>query len=301
MTILITGGAGSLATDFINYYLSTSSPEKVVLLDVKTPKLEDGNYSDLLSFIHADCANLGEVEDVFRTHEITRILHFAGSVESGSEGFVSNVVSTINVVKLSEKYGLPKLFYPQSFLTRDCSKAIDEESEATSLDSDYSIFKHTAEQFVRMYKGSFTIGIVSSSVSPTLSIGPIPAFAKRISEGREITISDTERDYISPESCAQAIEMASRVGFEKIQVVIGSGVSTHTRDLAKEVCNVLGIEVALPEVSTPKLGDPKKVKFKPSGSLIDLGWNPKSYSLEDISKVVEATSKGVYVIRQHHV
>lgn len=301
MTILITGGAGSLAADFIDYYLSTSSPENIVLLDVKAPRLADENHSDLLSFVKADCAKLGEVEGIFRAHDFSRVLHFAGGMESGIEGFISNVETTLNIVKLSEKFGLPKIFFPQSFLTRDCSKVIDEESKPTCLDSAYAIFKVIAEQYVRMYKGAFTIGIVSSSVSPTLTIGPIPAFAKRISEGQGITISDTERDYISPKSCASAIEIASRVDFDQLQVVIGSGVSTHTRDLANDVCSVLGIEIKLPEVSAPKLGDPKIVKFDPSLTLRNLGWNPSSYSSEDISKVVEFIVNGIDVIRQHHV
>jgi len=301
MTILITGGSGALATDFCSYYFSTPPPEPVVLLDTIPSDLANATNSRLLTFIQADCADFDSLEVIFKSHSFTRVLHFAGSMDSGTQGFMSNVVSTLNIVKLCEKNGLPKIFYPQSFLTRDCSKEINETSDATNLESEYAILKLTAELYLQMYKGPYTVGIVSSSVSPTLSIGPIPAFARRINNGEGITISDTERDYISPMSCAHAIDLSSRPSFTGSLVVIGSGVSTHTKDLALGVCRILGVEPSLPEVSAPKPGDPKRVRFNPSRALVDLGWKPRSFSTEDISVVVERSLKSMGKIRQHHV
>jgi UDP-glucose 4-epimerase len=152
-----------------------------------------------------------------------------------------------------------------------------------------------------MYSGDFTIAVISSSVSPTLTIGPIPAFTRRLNSGLDIKISDTSRDYLNPHSCSEAIDIASRPDTKLDSVAIGSGVSTHTSEIAKFVCQILGIELDLPTPTPSIPGDPKQVKFEPSISLRNLGWEPKNVLLSDIERVVSNFISSGKLERQHHV
>lgn len=301
MTILITGSSGALATDLLRYLNNIGTKEDLLLVDINEPE-NSVNYENLnCKFQKMDCSDYFSLEPLFRESEFSRVLHFASSMEEDRGGFASNIKSTINVVKLSERYSQPKIFFPQSFLTRDCSSKINDLSTNQVAESPYAVFKSASERFVKMYQGKYTIAIISSSVSPSLTIGPIPAFAKRISSGSTIKISDTSRDYISPESCSQAIEIASRPDVDLESVAIGSGISTHTKEIADTVSQILRVKIELPKPTPPTFGDPREVAFEPSVRLQKFGWNPKSHSLFDVQKVVDNFISSGKDDRQHHV
>jgi len=114
MTILVTGGAGFIGSNFVLDWLAERS-EPVVTLDALTYA---GNLDNLAAvaddprhtFIHGDIADQALVGELLRRHEVRAIIHFAAESHVdrsilGPEAFVqTNVVGTFRLLEAALGY-----------------------------------------------------------------------------------------------------------------------------------------------------------------------------------------------------
>jgi len=117
--ILVTGGAGFIGSNFINYILSKHEDYFLVNLDKLTYA---GNLENLkpsegkrnYSFIRGDIANTELVSYIFEKFKIKYVINFAAETHvdrsiSGSEIFYrTNVIGTNVLLEVSKKYGVEK-------------------------------------------------------------------------------------------------------------------------------------------------------------------------------------------------
>lgn len=95
-TILVTGGAGFIGTNFIPYFLDQHSDYRVINLDLLTYAGNLNNLHEIeghprYHFIQGDICDRKLVEDIFREHQIRGIIHFA------AESHVDNSISRPDV------------------------------------------------------------------------------------------------------------------------------------------------------------------------------------------------------------
>ncbi|HBT10559.1 MAG TPA: dTDP-glucose 4,6-dehydratase, partial [Leeuwenhoekiella sp.] len=81
-TILITGGAGFIGSNFVPYFIENNPEVKVVNLDLLTYAGDLSNLSELegherYTFIQGDIRDRSLVEGIFEEHNITGVIHFA--------------------------------------------------------------------------------------------------------------------------------------------------------------------------------------------------------------------------------
>ena len=124
-TILVTGGAGFIGANFIEYLIKEHSNYAVVNLDKLTyagdlshlKSVENhGNYT----FIKGDICDRGLVENIFKTHDIRGVFHLAAESHvdnsiSGPEVFIeTNVKGTFTLLDVAYKYWMerPNQFKP---------------------------------------------------------------------------------------------------------------------------------------------------------------------------------------------
>jgi len=114
MTILVTGGAGFIGSNFVLDWLTERS-EPVVTLDALTYA---GNLDNLAAvaddprhtFVHGDIADQALVGELLRRHEVRAIIHFAAESHVdrsilGPEAFVqTNVVGTFRLLEAALGY-----------------------------------------------------------------------------------------------------------------------------------------------------------------------------------------------------
>ena len=104
-SLLVTGGAGFIGTNFALYWLSNHSEDQVVVLDALTYA---GNRSNLASiddddrfvFVHGDIRDSNLVEELLEQKSISTVVHFAAESHvdrsiHGPTAFVdTNIVGT---------------------------------------------------------------------------------------------------------------------------------------------------------------------------------------------------------------
>lgn len=124
MSILITGGAGYIGShtlvelananyDFIVYdNLSNSSQESL--------KRVEKIIGKSITFINGDIRDTQKLKEVFSSHTISSVIHFAGlkavgqSVEKPLEYYDNNVVGTLRLLEVMQEFGCKKIVFSSS-------------------------------------------------------------------------------------------------------------------------------------------------------------------------------------------
>lgn len=124
MTILVTGGAGFIAShtnvELLNEgydvivmdNLCNSSRESIARVEAITGKK--------IKFYETDMRDLEGLENIFKENHIDVIIHFAGlkavgeSCEKPYEYYDNNITGTLNIIKMMKKYDVKKIVFSSS-------------------------------------------------------------------------------------------------------------------------------------------------------------------------------------------
>jgi dTDP-glucose 4,6-dehydratase len=148
-TILVTGGAGFIGSNFVPYFLEKYSNYNVVNLDKLTyagshenlPELHDIANSkfntknstlqnDRYHFVKGDICNRELVEFIFKEYDIQGVIHFAAeshvdnSIKNPGVFVSTNVNGTYTLVDVAYKYWMNKPFqYKEKYITEPGSSS----------------------------------------------------------------------------------------------------------------------------------------------------------------------------------
>ena len=91
--LLVTGGAGFIGANFVNFWLKHHPGDRMVVLDVVTyagnpSSLEQARARSEFTFVRGDIRSVGLAERLLREHEVTTVVHFAAEshVDRSIEG-----------------------------------------------------------------------------------------------------------------------------------------------------------------------------------------------------------------------
>ena len=299
--VLLVGGAGTLGSDI----LASNLPNFTffVVDDFKESTLTEIEVEKYCDYKHANVADYAAVQDVFLKFKPTVVIYLATTVSNDeNRALESNVLGLKNVITESTTNNFPHVIYIQSFLTRETNQPITEKSSKVAHDS-YSTWKLAGEILLSSYQGKKTTIILSSVISPLISVGVIPAFAKKILANDPITITKTSRDYLDPQSFIDALEIVMIDDLNISEIVIGSGIEITTEEILSQVSLGLGIgsDKLKFAVIDPKPGDPKKVTLDSTLFKELTGWKPSLALEKQISKIIDNLKlKKEFSVRLHH-
>jgi len=120
-TILITGGAGFIGSNFILYFINKYEDYFIINLDLHTyagniDNLASLNNNKRYKFIKGDICNRELVEYIFKEFDIKGIIHFAAeshvdnSIISPDIFIKTNVNGTFTLIDVAYKYWMEKPF-----------------------------------------------------------------------------------------------------------------------------------------------------------------------------------------------
>ena len=299
--VLLVGGAGTLGSDIL--FSNLPNFTFFVVDDFKESSLTEIEVAKYCDYKNANVADYAAMRDVFLKFKPTVVIYLATTVSNDqNRALESNILGLKNVITEATTNNFPHVIYIQSFLTRETKQPITEKTSKAAHDS-YSTWKLAGEIFLTSYQGKKTTIILSSVISPLISVGAIPAFAKKILANDPITITKTSRDYLDPQSFIDALEIVMIDDLNISEIVIGSGIEITTEEILSHVSLGLGIDSNKLKFALidPKPSDPKKVALNSSlfQELTDL---KPSLSLDkQINKIIDNLKlKKEFSVRLHH-
>jgi dTDP-glucose 4,6-dehydratase len=228
-SILVTGAAGFIGSNFVRLLLSGKEPMHVLALDKLTYAGNLANLKDLLDdmrleFVRGDICDAALVEKLIAEHEITQIVNFAAESHVdrsilGSGPFIqANVVGTQVLLDAAKALKIEKFLQVSTdevYGTLPENRPDVKFTEDTPLapNSPYSASKAAADCLVRSYFHTFGLPVLITRCSN--NYGPyqfpeklIPLFVTNLIESKKVPLYGDGmniRDWLYVEDHCEAI------------------------------------------------------------------------------------------------
>lgn len=296
--ILLIGGAGTLGSDILEANLPDYS--FFIIDNFSESAIAEHEIIGKIPYKNMSVANKDDLKSVFQEFRPEVVLYLATTLSKDQlSAYESNVFGMANTIEAAEQIGKPYLIYIQSFLTRNCEAPLVVDSRIEAKDS-YAVWKIAAEYLLSAYSGTKTTLILASVLSPRLSVGPIPAFIKRIQNNEPIKVTDTYRDYVTPDMFVSALEKLIESKHTNNIELLGSSKPRKTIEILEKTASALGknLDYINYEIVEPLPSDPKFISI--NNSLL----TESSFESNDIdtsvSNVVRNFIKSKKDVRLHH-
>jgi UDP-glucose 4-epimerase len=164
MKALVTGGAGFIGSNLVDYLVNLSLFEEIIVIDnLSTGKIE--NLNPKVTFINEDITKLDKIEEYFKN--IDYVWHFAAlpRVEPSIKNpvFFNNVNlnGTLNIFEASRKHGVKKIIFSSSSSVYGEPEEVPTSENCTLHPlSPYALQKLHGEQYAKLYCELYGMNIV---------------------------------------------------------------------------------------------------------------------------------------------
>jgi dTDP-glucose 4,6-dehydratase len=306
-TMLVTGGAGFIGSNFLNKYVSKYPDITFVNLDKLTYAANLDNLtikeSPNYKFIELDICNLTGLTRVFETYRFDGVIHFAAeshvdlSIKHPSLFVESNVLGTQNLLQLSLEYGVTRFHHVS---TDEVYGSLGETgffTEETNLapNSPYSASKAGADCLVRSYFHTFGLNTVitrcSNNYGPYQDITKlIPKFITNLLQDKKVPLyasGGNIRDWLYVEDHVDAIwEVFTRSKPGEIYNIGGNSEKTNL-EITNQLLQTLGKDESYIEYVADRPGHDFRYAIDASKIKRELGWQPKYTFESGIHKTIE--------------
>ncbi len=300
MTILVTGGAGFIGSNFVHLILEKHKDYRIINVDKLTyagnlENLESVEHDPRYVFIKADICDQLRMEEVLREHKVDAIVNFAAeshvdrSIMGGAEFVRTNVVGTQVLLEIAKVYALRKFVQVSTDEVYGSLGTDGKFTEETPLhpNSPYAASKASADLLALAYQHTFKLPIVitrcSNNYGPyqfpekliplmianALSDKPLPVYG----DGLNI------RDWLHVSDHCMAIDVVLHRGRDGEVYNIGGNNEKKNIDVVKLVLKHLKKPESLITFVKDRLGHDQRYAIDSTRIQRELGWSP-SYTFE---------------------
>ncbi len=291
MKILVTGGAGFIASHLVDH-LITDGHQVVVVDNLSAGRRE--NLNPKAVFYEVDICNAGALEEVFKKEKPDMIDHHAAhvnvrkSVEMPVYDATINILGSLNLCELSRKYQVKKVVYISTggaVYGEPKNLPVPETCTVDPL-CQYGVSKHTVEHYLaifhRLYGMNFTVlrypNVYGPRQSPHGEAGVIAIFSELIIQNKRPTIfgdGSKTRDYVfvSDVVDANVIVLNDKIGTGEIYN-LGWGKEITDLEVFQTVRKALSSRVE-PIFDQKRPGEIDHISLDSSKATRVLGWRPK--------------------------
>jgi len=271
-TILITGGAGFIGSNFIVHLLENEQDISIVNIDKLTYAGELSNLSEVVNndnyqFVEGDICDRVLVERLFNEYQFDGVIHFAAeshvdnSIKNPDAFIETNVFGTFNVLDAAKKYWMDSPNQPKSGCedNRFLHISTDEvygtlgrtgfftETTPYAPNSPYSASKASSDFIVRSYFHTYGMNVVTTNCSN--NYGPkqhdeklIPTIIRKAISGENIPIygdGKNIRDWLYVLDHCKGIYLAFQTGKTGETYNIGGKNERNNLEIANTICESL--------------------------------------------------------------
>ena len=311
MTILVTGGAGFIGSNFIFYLLKKYPANRIVCLDKLTYA---GNLSTLscvleernFRFVRLDICDR---EGVFRLFEEERpdiVVNFAAeshvdrSILDPGIFLQTNILGTATLMDACRKFGIRRFHqvstdevYGDLPLTRPDLFFTEETPLHTS--SPYSASKASADLLVLAYHRTYSLPVTISRCSNNYGLYQfpeklIPLTIVNALDEKPLPVYGTGenvRDWLYVEDHCKAIDLILHKGREGEVYNVGGHNERKNIDIVRLICKALGKSKSLITYVADRKGHDLRYAIDPTKIQNELGWLPETKFEDGIQKTIQ--------------
>ena len=271
-TILITGGAGFIGSNFVPYFCEKYPEYKIINLDKLTYA---GNLENLrscenmsnYSFVQGDICDADLVEKLFRENDVRGVIHFAAESHvdnsiTGPRAFINtNIIGTFNLLDAARRHWMdaPGRIKPGYADARFHHISTDEvygalgttgefrEDTPYAPNSPYSASKASSDFLVRAYHHTYGLNTTTSNCSN--NYGPkqhdeklIPHIISCALAGKPLPIygrGENVRDWLYVMDHCRAIDLIYHNGRAGETYNVGGHNERNNITIVKTICSIL--------------------------------------------------------------
>lgn len=295
--VLITGGAGFIGGNFVQYMVNKYPEYDIYNLDLLTyagdlTKHRDIENNNNYKFIKCDIANKEDVFHNFEKEKFDYVVHFAAESHvdrsiTGPEIFIkTNVLGTQVLLDASKEYNVSKFVHVSTDevygeLDFDPTTFFKEETPLQP-NSPYSASKAASDLLVRAYHETY--GLPMNITRCSNNYGPyhfpeklIPLTITRVLNDEMVPVygdGRNIRDWLHVYDHCTAIDLILHEGVNGEVYNVGGHNERTNLEVVKKIINVLGKSEDLIKFVEDRLGHDKRYAIDPT-KLEKLGWKPK--------------------------
>jgi dTDP-glucose 4,6-dehydratase len=292
-TVLVTGGAGFIGSNFVHFLLDRYPKIHLLNLDKLTYAGNLDNLADIASdprheFVHGDIRDQKLVAVIF--DRVQGVFHFAAethvdrSIVDAGEFVLTDVFGTWVLLEALRRS--PRIEFFVHVSTDEVYGSRDEgffkEKDALNPSSPYAASKAGADRLAHAY--AVTYGAPVLIVRPSNNYGPfqhpekfIPLFVTNAMEGKSLPLygrGRNVRDWLFVEDNCRAIELVARRGVRGEAYNIGANDERRNIDVARRIVKLLGKSPGLIKSVPDRLGHDRRYALN-CRKLRSLGWTPE--------------------------
>jgi len=311
MTIIVTGGAGFIGSNFVFYQLKNHPEDRIVCLDALTyagnlstlaPVMQNENFR----FVKADIANREDVFCLFEEEKPDIVVNFAAeshvdrSIENPEIFLKTNILGTQVLMDACRKYGIQRYHQVSTDevygdLPLDRTDLFFTEDTPIHTSSPYSASKASADLLVLAYYRTYKLPVSISRCSN--NYGPyhfpeklIPLVISRALHDEPIPVygkGENVRDWLYVEDHCAAIDLVMRKGRAGEVYNIGGHNEKTNLEVVQTILRQLGKPESLITYVTDRPGHDMRYAIDPSKIHSQLGWLPATKFEDGIKQTVD--------------
>lgn len=306
-TLLVTGGAGFIGSNFIHYMLEKYPDYKIINLDKLTyagnlENLRDIENNPHYSFVKGDIADAAIVEKIFTENKVDCVINFAAeshvdrSIDNPGVFIQTDVYGTFVLLEAVRKHN-SKLFF-QISTDEVYGSILDgsfKETDPLLPNSPYSASKAGAEMIVRSFYKTFGTPVIVTRTSN--NFGPyqypeklIPLFVTNLIDNIKVPLYGdgmNVRDWIYVEDNCAALDAVLRRGRIGEIYNIGAGNEKPNVWITKKIIELTGKDESMIKPVADRLGHDRRYSVDCSKIKRELGWECRYDFEEALKKTVD--------------
>lgn len=306
--ILVTGGAGFIGSNFVNYILAKRDDYNIIILDKLTyaGNLENLSASESKKnyhFIKGDISNKELVNYLFTKFDIKYVINFAAESHVdrsilGSEVFFrSNVLGTNILLETARKFSVKKFLQVS---TDEVYGSLDSDgifTEDTPLhpNSPYAASKASADMMALAFHRTYGVPVVITRCSN--NYGPyqfpeklIPLMIINSLKGKKLPVYGdgmNVRDWVYVIDHNAAVETVFENGKSGEVYNVGASNEMPNIKIVKLILSELGKSEDMIEFVKDRLGHDRRYAIDSTKIEDELGWSPKFNFEEAMSQTIK--------------
>ena len=311
MTIIVTGGAGFIGSNFVFHMLQAHPDYRIVCLDKLTyagnlSTLEPVLQQDNFRFVKADICDRQALDELFQEEKPDIVVNFAAeshvdrSIENPGIFLETNIIGTAVLMDACRKYGIQRYHQVSTDevygdLPLDRPDLFFTEETPLHTSSPYSSSKASADLLVMAYYRTYGLPVTISRCSN--NYGPyhfpeklIPLMIANALADKPLPVygnGENVRDWLYVEDHCRAIDLIIHNG--KVGEVYNVGGHNEKRniDIVRIICQELGKPESLIVHVEDRKGHDRRYAIDPAKIHRELGWLPETKFEDGIKKTIK--------------